>query len=99
MFLAEGRTGLGGWAAGVSRGSGRLGQPWTGLNWAPEACPRSLGAQLLVERGRSSHDLDAEPLKMRRGVEHPPRMAWLGVRPTPPWPPTHQPSEGSLPSP
>ena len=65
----------------------------------PKACPRPLGAQLLVERSRSSRDLDAKPLKTRRGVEHPPRMVWLGVRPTPPWPPTYQPSEGSLPSP
>lgn len=99
MLLAEGRTGPGGWASDVSRGAGRLGQPQMGLNWAPEACPRSLGARLLVECGHSSCDLDTKPVKTRRGVEHPPRVMWLGVRPTPPGLPTHQPSEGSLPSP
>lgn len=84
---------------GVSRGAGRLGQPQTGLNWAPEACPHFLGARLIVERRPSSRDLDAKPVKMRRRVVHPPQGRGWGVRPPPPWPPAHRPREGSLPCP
>ena len=85
---------------GVSRGAaGRLGQPRTGLNWAPESCPHFLGARLIMERCPSSRDLDAKPVKTRRGVVHLPRGCGWGVRPPPPWPPAHRPREGSLPCP
>ena len=84
---------------GVSRGAGRLGQPRTGLNWAPEACPHFLGARLIMERRPSSRDLDAKPVKTRRGVVQLPRGCGWGVRPPPPWPPAHWPREGGLPCP